>query len=262
MPGPNNVGIRLTEGLALLLVTLVAACKDIPGLSGGDIQVAVTTTGADLDPDGYAIALDGATGRPIPVNGTLTLSGLSTGSHTVVLSGLAPNCALSGPNARQADVTAGLTTQVTFAVACVALAPLNIAGVWDWTEQYVNPVCHDTGTYVFNQTGSAFSGTSQQVGMCEGNRDNTSTDPVTSGVVSSGAINFLVGATGFCRYTAAVSGDPPDRLSGTTTCGSSTGTWEAIRNEPVASVTLAPSSSTLLEQHTVQLAVQLRDAAE
>src|SRR5713101_1154924 len=193
MPGPSNFGIRLTEGLALLLVTLVAACKDIPWLSGGDIQVAVTTTGADLDPDGYAIALDGATARPIPVNGTLTLAGISTGSHTLVLSGLAPNCALSGPNARQADVTAGLTTQVSFTVACVALTHVDIAGVWDWTEQYVNPVCHDTGTYAFTQSGATFTGRSDQVGICEtlnGLADNTS----SADRVSADA--HLVGAAG------------------------------------------------------------------
>ena len=254
--------IRLTlVALATdLLLVLGLACNDIPGPGSGDIQVTVTTTGADLDPDGYAVAVDGANARPVPVNGSLTVTGLATGSHTVVLSGLAANCATSGPNLRQIEVASHETAQVSFAVACAALAP-DIAGVWDWTEQYVNPVCRDTGTYVFNQNGVAFSGTSQQVGMCEGNRDNTSTDPVTSGVVSGGAIRFLVGANGTCSYTATISGDPPDRLSGTTICGNSTGTWEAVRNEPVASVTLIPSSGTLLEQHTVQLAVQLRDAA-
>src|SRR5467141_2284975 len=80
------------EVVALLFLALAAACRDIPGPDSGDIQVIVSTTGTDLDPDGYAIALDGATARPIPVNGTLTLSGLSTGSHTVALSGVAPNC--------------------------------------------------------------------------------------------------------------------------------------------------------------------------
>src|SRR5207245_1431661 len=112
---------------------LAAACRDIPGPDNGDIQVAVTTTGADLDPDGYAIALDGGTARPISINGTMTLSGLGTGSHTVVLSGLATNCALSEPNSRQIVVSAHETVQVSFAVACVALASIDIAGVWDWT---------------------------------------------------------------------------------------------------------------------------------
>src|SRR5256712_2857204 len=117
--------IRLTlVALATdLLLVLGLACNDIPGPGSGDLQVTVTTTGADLDPDGYAVAVDGATARPIAVNGTLTLSGLATGSHTVVLSGLAANCATSGPNPRQIEVASHETAQVSFAVACAALAP-------------------------------------------------------------------------------------------------------------------------------------------
>jgi len=253
------------EVVAFLFLALAVACRDIPGPSSGDIQVAVTTTGVDLGPDGYAIALDGATARRIPANGTLTLAGISTGSHTLVLSGLASNCALSGPNARQADVTAGLTTQVSFTVACVALTHLDIAGVWDWTEQYVNPVCHDTGTYAFTQSGATFTGRSDQVGICDtpnGLADNTSSaDRVSGGVVSSGTITFQVGNGPFCFYSATVTGDPPDHLSGTTTCGASTGTWEAVRGQPVTTVNVMPAKDTLLDGDSVQLTVQLWDPA-
>ena len=50
-------------------------------------------------------------------------------------------------------------------------------------------------------------------------------------------------------------------MSGTTICGNSTGTWEAVRGQPVATVTVTPPQDTLLEGATVQLAVQVRDAA-
>jgi len=246
-------------------LTLAAACRDIPGPVSGDLQATVTTTGTDLDPDGYAIALDGAIARPIAINGTMTLTGLGTGSHTLVLSGLAPNCALNGPNPQQIMVAAHQTAQVSFAVVCIALASLDIAGVWDWTEQYINPVCHDTGTYAFTQSGASFTGRSDQVGSCDtpnGPADNTrSADLVSAGQVASGTITFQVGSNTFCLYTATITGNPPTRLSGTTTCGASTGTWEAVRGQPVSRITVTPSQDTLLEGATVQLAVQLWDAA-
>jgi WD40 repeat protein len=195
----------------------------------------------------------------------MTLSGLGTGSHTLVLSGLSSNCTLSGPNSRQIMIASHETAQVSFAVACVALASIDIAGVWDWTEQYVNPVCHDTGTYAFTQSGATFTGRSDQVGSCEtpnGPADNTrSADLVSAGQVATGTITFQVGSNAFCFYTATITGNPPDRLSGTTTCGASTGTWEAVRGQPVARITVTPSPDTVLEGATVQLAVQLWDAA-
>ena len=249
----------------LLLSALAAACSEplVPRI--GDVRLTVATTGADLDPDGYAIALDGGAGLAVAVNDTRMLSGLAAGSHSFLLSGLAANCTVSGANPRDIDVGSHETTEVRIAVICAALPPLNIAGVWDWTEQYVNPVCHDTGTYAFTQSGRSFAGRSDQVGTCEtsyGTSDNTSSnDPVSSGVVAHDTINFNVGVNGFCRYTATISGDPPDHLSGTTICGNSTGTWEAVRGQPVATVTVTPPQDTLLEGATVQLAVQVRDAA-
>ena len=265
MAAARGADVRRGAVVALMFWALAAACRDIPGPDNGDIQVAVTTTGADLDPDGYAIALDGATPRPIAINGTMTLSGLSTGSHTLVLSGLSSNCTLSGPNSRQIMIASHETAQVSFAVACVALASIDIAGVWDWTEQYVNPICHDTGTYAFTQSGATFTGRSDQVGSCEtpnGPADNTrSADLVSAGQVGAGTVTFQVGSNAFCFYTATITGNPPDRLSGTTTCGASTGTWEAVRGQPVARITVTPSPDTVLEGATVQLAVQLWDAA-
>src|SRR5260370_25920725 len=260
--GPD---VRRGAAVSLLLLTLAAACRDIPGPVSGDLQVTVTTTGTDLDPDGYAIGLDSATARPIAINETMTLTGLGTGSDTLVLSGLAANCALSGPNSRQVIVASHETAQVSFAVACVVLASTDIAGVWDWTEQYLNPVCHDTGTYAFTQSGANFTGRSDPVGSCDtpnGPADNTRpADIVSPGPVANGTITFQVGSNTFCFYTATITGNPPERLSGTTTCGASTGTWEAVRGQPVARITVTPSLDTLVDGAPGQLAVQLSDTA-
>src|SRR5437867_4172011 len=243
---------------------LAGACSESQVVRIGDVRLSVATTGADLDPDGYAIALDGGAGMAVAVNDTRMLSGLSAGSHRFLFSGLAANCTIGGTNPRDIEVGSRETTQVSFAVACAALPPLDISGVWDWTEQYVNPVCHDTGTYAFTQSGATFTGRSDQVGICEteyGPLDNTSSDPVSSGTVTGATMNFLVGANGQCTYTATVTGTPPDHLSGTTICGNATGTWEAVRGQPVANITVTPSQDTMVSGATLQLAVQLWSAA-
>jgi len=88
---------RAAAGAVFVLAWLMAAgCSDSTGPKTGALQVSVTTTGAELDTNGYSVAIDGGAGRVIPSNGTVTLSGLSAGSHSVLLAGLAPNCAPVG----------------------------------------------------------------------------------------------------------------------------------------------------------------------
>src|SRR5437879_4723481 len=261
----HHGGAHMAKLVALLLLSVLAvACSEplVPRI--GDVRRSVATTGADLDPDGYSVVLGGGAGIAVAVNDSRMIPGLSAGSHSALLNGLVANCTLGGANPRDIEVGSHETTQVTFAVACAALPVLNIAGLWDWTEQYVNPVCHDTGTYAFVQSGSTFTGRSDQVGICEtsdGLSDNTSSDPVSSGSLTGGTMSFLVGANGQCTYTATVTGAPPDRMSGTTVCGSASGTWEAVRGAPVARVTVTPTPDTMLMGAWRQLAVQLRDAA-
>ncbi|MFL5954844.1 MAG: hypothetical protein ACJ76I_12135, partial [Gaiellaceae bacterium] len=87
----------------------------------GTLAVTTTTTGADLDPDGYAVAVDGGTAQPIATNGSVTVANLSAGAHTVTLSGLAANCTVSGANPQTASISAGVTTNAGFTVACTAI---------------------------------------------------------------------------------------------------------------------------------------------
>jgi hypothetical protein len=83
--------------------------------------VSASTTGADLDPDGYTVTVDGSTttAQAVAVNGTATFANLSAGSHTIALSGLAANCSSSN-NPQTVTVTAGATTTATFSVSCQA----------------------------------------------------------------------------------------------------------------------------------------------
>src|SRR5207249_4045743 len=114
--------MRTRLALVALAAALSTACGEGPLVpTTGAIRVALTTTGADPDADGYAVTLDGAAPQTVGVNATLLLRDLGTGSHTVALSGLAANCTASGENPRGVTVRAGDTVQVAFAVACVAV---------------------------------------------------------------------------------------------------------------------------------------------
>ncbi len=114
-PGVLSVGL-------VILASVAAACGDpAVGPAIGAVQVSVTTTGVELDTNGYSVAIDGGVGHAIPVNGTMTFAGLSPGSHGVLLARLASNCrAVGAANPRSVEVVAGDTAHVAFAVTCAA----------------------------------------------------------------------------------------------------------------------------------------------
>jgi hypothetical protein len=103
-------------------VTFDVTCT-APGPTNGTIRVTTTTSGAGSDPDGFSLLLDGADRGPIAVNATSSLAGLTPGSHTIGLTGLAANCQLSGENLRTVTVRAGQTVEAAFAVVCAAPPP-------------------------------------------------------------------------------------------------------------------------------------------
>jgi len=85
----------------------------------GALEAIVSTTGVDLDPDGYTLVLDGgASSQPVGINGMVTFDDLAPGMRQVELTGVAANCTVSGSNPRMVDVTAGSTASTTFNVEC------------------------------------------------------------------------------------------------------------------------------------------------
>ena len=87
----------------------------------GQIEVTVTTTGDDLDPDGYTIDLDGTSSRSVATNGSTTFTGVAPGSHTLTLQNAASNCTVTSSNPVNTNVTAGSTSSVSFDVECTRL---------------------------------------------------------------------------------------------------------------------------------------------
>ena len=105
----------------LVVALLLAACESPPGPRTGALRLSFTTGGGDLDLDGYGVVLDGGTSQqPVPVNGTVVVPDLPTGAHQVALTGVAGNCTVNGGAFRSVTVTGSDTTNVDFAVACVA----------------------------------------------------------------------------------------------------------------------------------------------
>jgi hypothetical protein len=120
-------GTRLPAFAALLLAaTLVwPGCGgggggDITDPQTGTLDVATVTTGPEPDADGYAVSIDGAAAEPVGINALLRRETVATGAHTVELSGLAPNCTITGAARRSVTVAADAVTTASYAVACVA----------------------------------------------------------------------------------------------------------------------------------------------
>lgn len=96
-------------------VSFAVSCEAVPR---GNLAVTTTTSGEDLDPDGYEIEIDGAPRGAIGTDDTRVFSDLPTGDRLVELTALAGNCAVQGDNPRLRTIVDGQTTLTTFAVAC------------------------------------------------------------------------------------------------------------------------------------------------
>src|SRR5690242_381541 len=89
----------------------------------GNLTVSTSTTGSNLDPDGYTATVDGGASQSVATNGSVTFTGLSAGSHSVALSGVAANCSVGGANPQTVTVPSGGTATASFAVSCAAPPP-------------------------------------------------------------------------------------------------------------------------------------------
>ena len=82
------------------------SCQPLPPATG-TIRITTSTTGMNLDSDGYAFAIDGGAATAIGINQTVDVSAVPIGTRTVTLSGVAANCQIGGTNPLSVSVTAG-----------------------------------------------------------------------------------------------------------------------------------------------------------
>src|SRR5213082_625278 len=118
--GPSRTVSVPADGTASTSFSVSCAA---PPPQTGNLTVTTSTTGSNLDPDGYTATVDGGASQAIGTNGSVTFSGLSAASHTVVLSGVASNCSVTGGMSRTVSVPAGGTASTSFSVSCTAPPP-------------------------------------------------------------------------------------------------------------------------------------------
>jgi hypothetical protein len=119
--------LRVTSGNTKYSGFSNTACATIP--APGAIQVTAVTSGSDPDPDGYFVRVDGVPDEPIGANATITITGVSSGDHTVWLHGVRWNCSVDGANPRAISVTSGATTEIAFTVTCEPAISLQVTVV-------------------------------------------------------------------------------------------------------------------------------------
>jgi Tol biopolymer transport system component len=118
-------GIRIL----VFLWALTSACGSDPHEPVmGALELTISTTGRDLDQDGYSVTVDTGSALAAPTNGKVTIPDLDQGVHTVTLAGLAGNCALTTPAPLEVTVpgTAGAVANVE--ITCTAIYTLAYRG--------------------------------------------------------------------------------------------------------------------------------------
>ena len=88
-------------------VTSGDIAKSTVSSSEGALVVSTSTTGSNLPASGYTVTVDQTQSQPIATNGSVTFTGLSASSHSVVLSGVPANCTVSGGTSRTVTVPSG-----------------------------------------------------------------------------------------------------------------------------------------------------------
>ena len=126
-------------GLALVAL-LTLGCSDsnapLPPPTGV-IELTISTTGAAgyMDPDGYFLAIDGGSLRPVAVNAVVDFGALQNGKHRIEINGLAPNCTIEGlSNSVEVDITAqtGAASRVLVSYHIVCAAPSTTPDPWGY----------------------------------------------------------------------------------------------------------------------------------
>lgn len=116
---------RLSLFMLSVGVSVLPACSgdNLVRPTEGVMLVSTSTTGADLDPDGYSVAIDDMPEQSVGIRDTLAVPNLDPGDHDVTLTGVTDNCTLGGAGRRTINVIPGDTVTVTFRISCESITP-------------------------------------------------------------------------------------------------------------------------------------------
>jgi Tol biopolymer transport system component len=114
--------------LATMCALAVACGRDTTEPGVGALELTVSTTGRDLDADGYTVTVDAGNPVTVPTNGTLSIPDLSAGQHTVTLAALASNCVLGTSGPLQVTLPGPEGASARFEVTCSLIYTLAYQG--------------------------------------------------------------------------------------------------------------------------------------
>ncbi len=110
--------------VTLWLWCLASACSDptdgsdSPAPTTGALELTISTSGHDLDPNGYTLSVDGGAPTTLPANGMVTQDEMQVGTHALSLGGMDENCALQEQVPFPFSIVAGGQTKVALHVTC------------------------------------------------------------------------------------------------------------------------------------------------
>jgi WD40 repeat protein len=107
---------------AVTEVTFAVSCA-----ATGRVRVISMTAGADLDPNGYAVRIEGVrfdTAAALGTNATVTVATLPPEDVTVTLNGVSANCDVMGATRHQVSIPSAGTVDITFEIACAPATQL------------------------------------------------------------------------------------------------------------------------------------------
>ena len=116
---------KLDVSLLVGFATAVALAAPL-NAQVGNLRVLVSTMGADLDPDGYVVALD-TLRQPVGTNGSALFLRFTTGSHTAILLDVSEDCSVED-NPRKVFIADGSTAEIRFQVVCSVLGAPSTPG--------------------------------------------------------------------------------------------------------------------------------------
>jgi hypothetical protein len=194
----------------------------------GTLEITTSTSGAELDPDGYIFQIDGGPNNPIGSSATVR-SDHPTGPHSIQLAGVAANCTVAD-NPRSVTVVGGDTTAASFAITCVSTTGTGsltvtaaTSGLSPDADGYLVTVDGADGgalpaggslTLANLPAGTHSVGLSGIAGNCQLQGDNPRPASITTGQTASLSFSIVCTApplnAGTLQVVTATSGPSPD----------------------------------------------------
>jgi PKD domain-containing protein len=215
--GSGSTGTWLATNLALNTATAPA--------SNGNLTVTTSTTGSSLDPDGYTVVVDGGPGQPIAINNStgVTFTNLAAGSHSVVLSGVASNCTVSGGNTQTVNVPSGGTATTAFSVSCTATTG-NLTVTTSTTGSSLDPDGYTVTVDGGSPQAIGINASVSYTNLAAGNHTVAIAGVATNCTVSGGpsqTVSVPSGGTATAAFTVSCSATTGNLTVSTSTTGSS-----------------------------------------